>query len=267
MIYVDHNNIICTGEKQQGGKLYIRSFFGIPYSAEDHTVLLVEKNGIEMKQWKDVWPWKVVMVRGAHLDIEESVQKWYSRLWFDILYKMDEETGEALNTARVDSVVSLVANSYFWTSRKALVVPTYDMQALQIYIVSFLFGVALAHGKWMVKNNVLFPVKISLPLTSSLLWQRTFFETTLKDILVQKGIVHTLSINHNGTYDMVHITLHDHRVLSRFAQRLNPIVNITKISTFDSAQRGFAMLQAYVQASGDQMPLWSAEELLLIQAD
>jgi hypothetical protein len=66
-------------------------------------------------------------------------------------------------------VVTPVADTHFGSSRKALVLPNYDMQALDTYIISFLFGASLAHGKWMIKNDVLFPVKISIPLTSSLL--------------------------------------------------------------------------------------------------
>jgi hypothetical protein len=72
---------------------------------------------------------------------------------------------------------------------------------------------------------------------------------------------------HNGTYDIVQITIHDHRVLKIFSQWLNPIVNITKISTFDLAQRVFVVLQSYADDMKCSLPLKSPEELLLLQAD
>jgi hypothetical protein len=61
------------------------------------------------------------------------------------------------------------ANSAFGTSRMALVMPSYDLCLESTSIVSFLFGIAVAHGKWAIKNNELNPIKITLPLTSSLL--------------------------------------------------------------------------------------------------
>ena len=81
----------------------------------------------------------------------------------------DEETGEARNTAKPDIIVKPLIEKMFGTSSSALVMPSYDGCLLSQNIVSFLFGLALAHGTWMIRNGVLFPVKVTIPLTSSLL--------------------------------------------------------------------------------------------------
>ncbi|MBP6085976.1 hypothetical protein KA478_02075 [Patescibacteria group bacterium] len=47
--------------------------------------------------------------------------------------------------------------------------PAYESCLAAEALPSFFFGIAVAHGKWPIKNEILSPVKITIPLTSSLL--------------------------------------------------------------------------------------------------
>jgi hypothetical protein len=159
----------------------------------------------------------------------------------------DEETGEARNTAKPDKIVAPLIEKMFGISSSALVMPSYDGCLLANNIWSFLFGLSLAHGKWMIKDGVMFPVKLTIPLTSSLLGQKDFFLQMSKVLHTDFSIVHSMQFIHTGTYELVQLTIHDPFVLMQFASWMNPIVNIDKISTVDLTSKACYQLAEYVQ--------------------
>jgi mannitol/fructose-specific phosphotransferase system IIA component (Ntr-type) len=122
--------------------------------------------------------------------------------------------------------------------------PSYENCLLSTSLHSFLFGIALAHGKRTIKNNELFPLKITIPLTSSLLGKKEFFEK-MTDVLHQNQIIHTVNYSQTPTYEIMQLTLHDPVLLDQFSQWLNPIVNITQISTLENTQKVYDILLKY----------------------
>ena len=158
------------------------------------------------------------------------------------------------------------ANSAFGTSRMALVMPSYDSCLHSASIVSFLFGIAVGHGKWSIKNDELFPIKITIPLTSSLLGKKEFFEK-MTDVLHSNHIIHTVQYVQTGTYEVMQLTLHDAALLHQFSQWLNPIVKIAKISTLDYTQKVYEILVKYTNEQGLSLPITSVNELIVLELD
>jgi hypothetical protein len=194
------------------------------------------------------------------------LNKWLARIWFDILYKYDEQKWETINIAKPDATVELYANTAFGTSRTALVMPSYENCLLLPLLHSFLFGIALAHGKWTIKNNELFPIKITIPLTSSLLGKKEFFEK-MTDALRHNHIIHTVNYSQTPTYEIMQLTLHDPVLLDQFSQWLNPIVKITQISTLNHTQKVYETLLTYAHEQELILPIASASELIVLEAD
>ncbi len=272
MLALDNNNILSVGELHTSGKEYTRSFFWYPITAYDHTVLLHTKKWFEQKQWKDVWAGQsVIQIKRTDISVisgeaKMPLNKWFSRLWFDLLYKYDETKGETINIAKQDEEVLEYANAAFGTSRSALVMPAYESCLAAEALPSFFFGIAVAHGKWPIKNEVLSPVKITIPLTSSLLWKKEFFEQ-LTVALRSQQILHSAQFLYSGTYDVVQITLHDPILLQTYATRLNPIVKIAKISTFERTQKVYDQLVTYATEQWLSLPIASANEVLVLESD
>jgi hypothetical protein len=144
--------------------------------------------------------------------------------------------------------------------------PSYENCLLPASLHSFLFGIAIAHGKWTIKNNELFPIKITIPLTSSLLGKKEFFEK-MTDVLRINHIIHTVNYSQTPTYEIMQLTLHDPALLSQFSQWLNPIVKITQISTLNHTQKVYETLLTYATEHGLELPIKSASELIIQQAD
>ena len=282
MLILDTNNIISIWPITTDWKQFTRSFFGYPIISFDHTVLVYHKKEITQKHWKDVGAGQsVFMVRtwvnifrsDNLLVVDESNQsantplnKWLARIWFDILYKYDDEKWETINIAKPYTTVLEFANSAFGISRSALVMPSYE-KCLDTHVLpSFLFGIALAHGKWTIKNEELFPIKITIPLTSSLLGKKEFFEK-MNGVLHSHQIIHTVQYIQTGTYEVMQLTLHDPALLSQFSQWLDPIVKITKISTLENTQKVYEILEKYASEQGLSLPINSSSELIVLQAD
>ena len=270
MLTLDTNNIISIWPITTDWKQFTRSFFGYPIISFDHTVLVYHKKEITQKQWKDIGAGQsVFMVRSVIAsEAKQSIElnKWISRIWFDILYKYDDEKWETINIAKPDTTVLEFANSAFGTSRSALVMPSYE-KCLETHVLpSFLFGIALAHGKWTIKNEELFPIKITIPLTSSLLGKKEFFEK-MNGVLHSHQIIHTVQYIQTGTYEVMQLTLHDPALLSQFTLWLDPIVKITKISTLENTQKVYETLEKFASEQGLSLPINSSSELIVLQAD
>lgn len=271
MLLVDTNNILSIWPITTNWKEYVRSFFWYPISAFDHTVLVYHKKEITQKQWKDVGAGQsVLMIRhnmaGEAKESTQPFNKWLARIWFDLLYKYDSEKWETINIAKPDSTLLEFANCAFGTSRMALVMPSYDSCLLPSSISSFLFGIAVGHGKWTIKNDELFPIKITIPLTSSLLGKKEFFEK-MTAVLHSNHIIHTVQYVQTGTYEVMQLTLHDAALLHQFSLWLDPIVKIAKISTLDYTQKVYEILVKYASEQELIMPIESASEIIVLQAD
>lgn len=267
MIVSDKNNILSIWERTNTWKEYTRSFFGYPISAFDHTVLVYHKKEIIQKQWKDIGAGQsVLQIRDSEFRIQNDLNKWLARVWFDILFRYDEEKWEAINIAKPDNIVLEIANNIFWTSRMALVMPSYDSCLSQWSIESFLFGIALAHGKWTIKNEELNPIKITIPLTSSLLGKKDFFEK-MTTALHALQIIHSVQYVQTGTYEVMQLTLHDAALLQQFSKWLNPIVKIAKISTLDYTEKVYETLVKYSTEQWLPLPIKSYTDLIVLEAD
>lgn len=144
--------------------------------------------------------------------------------------------------------------------------PSYDSCLHPASIISFLFGIAVGHGKWTIKNDELFPVKITIPLTSSLLGKKEFFEK-MTDVLHSNHIIHTVQYVQTGTYEVMQLTLHDPALLSQFSDWLNPIVKIAKISTLENTQKVYEILVQYASEHGLELPVKSASEIIILEVD
>ncbi len=267
MIISDANNILSIWEQTNTWKEYTRTFFGYPIIAFDHTVLVYHKKEIVQKQWKDVGAGQsVLQIQNSAFKTHNDFNKWLARIWFDILYKYDAEKWETINIAKPDNTILALADNLFGTSRTALVMPSYDNCLSHGAIQSFLFGIAIAHGKWTIKNEELLPIKITVPLTSSLLGKKEFFEKMTHALHVLQ-ITHSVQYVQTGTYEVMQLTLHDAALLQQFSQWLNPIVKIAKISTLDYTEKVYQTLVKYASKQWLVLPIKSANELIVLEAD
>lgn len=280
MIYLDNNNIIAVWEQPlETGKQFTRSFHGYPLTAYDHTVFLYTKKWVLPQQWKDIGAGQYVFQKHptAELIRESVMQLGFARLWFDILYKYDDADWTCRNIAKPDSVVVEYTTNKFGSSGQALVMPSYDACLLQNNIISYLFGISLAHGKWFIKDGVLLPLKITIPCTSSLMGKEQFLKE-MTDRLQEMGVVHSTQVTTGGSaassYPIVQIIIHDPYILWCYKNWLDPIVKINKISTNDMKQYAYEQCVAVVWGSTDPVVaasievLWlSLENIVLISCD
>lgn len=267
-IVLDANNILSVWDIRNVWKAYTRSFYGYPMVAYDHTILVYHKWSISQKQWKDIGAGQYVMQTRLWLvdDVSTAMQLWMARIWFDILYKYDDIQWNTINIAKPDNEVIDYANKTFGTTRTALVMPSYDSCLHEKVILSFLFGIAIGHGKWTIKNNILMPVKITLPLTSSLLWQKEFCEN-IGHRLHACNILHSIQFTSSWTYEVMQLTLHDAWVLQLFATWLNPVVKIDQISTLENTKKVYDALIEYARENWLVLPIQWVSEILVLEAN
>ena len=271
MFILDTNNILsisdsAPAEHASQGKIFTRLFHGYPISAYDHSVVVFSKKWVTQKQWKDIGSWESVIMSVRAFALQEKPHPGHSRLWYDVLYKVDEVTGELKNIARVDSEMLPVVKYFFGSSMSALAVPSYESSLQTDNIVSFLFGIALAHGRWAIRETILQPIKITLPLTSSLFGQKDII-TALTDRLRGMWIVHSVQYVQWANYEIAQIILHDPRLLRQFVLWLKPVVNISQISTYEKCKKVYESLQAYAQELSLDLPIMSVDEMVLMEVD
>ncbi|MEI7478528.1 MAG: hypothetical protein WCJ81_08955 [bacterium] len=266
MLILDSNNILSTTQEEQTGKLYTRRFAGRVLQAYDHAVLLYTKSDLQIGQWKDIGAGQNILLKRTPLVFADKPHPGYSRLGYDVLYKYDETKGEIIRIARPDELVANYVPTVFGSGTQVLAVPTYEKCLETESIVSFLFGISLAHGKWTVKNDTLYPIKITLPLTSSLMGRRDLIDGLSASMLAQ-GILHTIQYTQAASYEIVQLVIHDPLVLKQYATWLTHIVNIKQISTYDYTQRVYQALVVYAQENGYELPFASADELTVIACD
>lgn len=72
-----------------------------------------------------------------------------------------------------------------------------------------------------------------------------------------------MQFTNNGTYDIVHITLHDGVLLQQYAQWLNPVVKIDQISTLINTQKVFDILVAFAKDRQLALPITSIADISL----
>lgn len=244
MFYKDTNHLVSWADTtdtvlnpENEGKRYTRSFFGYPYTASDHTVLVYAKKRVSLQQRKNVGSWTAIVYVHPFASFLENhdLHKGMARLWFDLWYKYQEDDGLCYTLAKSDTAIQEYAATLFGKTGQALFMATYESCFTQDTVVSFLFGVCVAQGKRFIKDSVLFPIKITLPCTSSLLGKEDML-FAMTQALHAYGIIHTVQRNTTADYPVVQIVLHDPFVLRLFQKRVNPIVNIQKISTDETAQ-------------------------------
>jgi hypothetical protein len=63
------------------------------------------------------------------------------------------------------------------------------------------------------------------------------------------------------------LTLHDTALLYQFSLWLDPIVKIAKISTLDYTQKVYEALEKYASEQSLVLPITSANELIVLEAD
>lgn len=266
-IYLDQNSIVSVGEwamqnaaQEALQKQYTRSFHGYPLTAYDHSILLVTKKWVQQQQWKDIWAGQNVVKHHPYATTLASLDMHLgmARLGFDILYKYDEETWSCHNIAKPDETVQTYIAKTFGSSGQALVMPSYDACLTDPHIISYLFGIALAHGKWTIKNDVLMPLKITIPCTSSLMGREEFLQK-MTQILHALWVIHSVQQVAWSSYTVYQIVIHDPYVLSCYKKWLAPLVKINKISTYESTQAQYAQCLEYLTHQGLQIP-WEVTE-------
>lgn len=259
MITVDDNSILALWTIWWEWKQFTRNLLGYPFVSSDHTVLVYHKWEIHEKQWKDIWSGQYVIISRT-LQLPPEYSLWVARIWYDIHCTLDESTQSLINTATVDNTIRAFVDNTFGVSKNALFMSSYDSLLNGDTLYSFLLWIALAHGKWQIKDGILYPVKITIPLTSSLLGMKDFF-VQVGSCLKNNYIAHSMQFTNNGTYDIVHITLHDGVLLQQYAQWLNPVVKIDQISTLINTQKVFDILVIFAKERHLTLPIASIAEI------
>jgi hypothetical protein len=265
MITLGSNNILSLWTTSETGKQFTRNFHGYPLTAFDHQVIAINKKWLADKPWKDIGSGEAILRKREAIALQDKPHSGHSRLGYDILYKVDEEWW-AKNIARVDGEILPVAHHFFGVSMSALVVPSYEASMGADNLVSFLFGIALAHGKWPMKDGVLSPVKITIPLTSSLFGKKDIIDLLAKH-LHAAGFIHTLQYVQSSSYEIAQLVIHDVALLQQFVAWMKPVVNITKISTYEKRQKAYDALLAYATEQWYALPIASVDELVVLEAD
>lgn len=241
-ITFDKNWFLTLGEYDTLWKEYARSFYGYLYSDYDHTILLYEKGQIVSKQRKEVGSTQQVLrYRQQYTPYTEHIDPEILKAWFNILYTKDDLALKIMT--KYDKLVQ----SYIDQNHLLLESGIYEL--LDDYlsdknIVTYLFGVLLAHGKWTVKNGVLYPVKLVLPLTSSLFGQKGNIEKIFARLYTLK-LAHSVGFYYSSTYEYCQAVFYDPILLKQWQKRLSSTLSLEKNSGSDYTKKVHEALQNY----------------------
>lgn len=246
-IAIDHNGFLTVGECNETGKEYTRNFLWYPYSAYDHTVLILRKeNGkitIEQRQWKDLGPSQQVLRMRKQQPVVDQVwpeQQAAIVAGFHILHTQSDQ-GVYQRMGKVDATVKSYVEANTWLGEGRMDMK--DLEAIVADNLTFvLFGILLAHGSWIVKElndeKVLFPVKLTLPLTSSLFGKKDLIQSLFKR-LRGLDLAHTVSYQQSSTFEYCQAVFHDALLLEQWQILLEPSLSLAKNSASDYTNKVF----------------------------
>jgi hypothetical protein len=89
----------------------------------------------------------------------------------------------------------------------------------------------------------------------------------MTSVLHSLTIIHTVQYTKTGSYELMQLTLHDAALLQQFTKWLNPIVKISKISTLENTQKVYEVLVEYTRKQELVLPIISASQLMVFEAD
>ena len=267
---LDHNGFLTVGEYVEAWKQYTRNFLWYPYTAYDHTVLVVGKDGIIEKQWKDLWPsQQVIRMRKQHivtvgeLNDEEMAAV---AVWYHVLHTYTEG-GEYVRMGKTDPAVQPLIEAWSWLQdfRGDLSVFSAAIQGELLPMV--LFGVLLAHGSWTIKmldgEWCLFPVKLTLPLTSSLFGKKDCV-VALFDRLRALDLAHSVAYLQSAKFEYCQAVLYDHFLLLQRGFWLSTALSLANNSSSHYIRNvNLSALQPYLTEHGYVLPWWPIELQIL----
>lgn len=262
-ITFDKNWFLTIGEYAEEGKEYTRSFYGYSYTDYDHPVLLYEKGEIVSKQWKDLGSTQQVLrYRQQYTPYSDKPNIDMVKAGFNILYSRDDLVVKTLT--KYDKAVEqyIIDND--------LVVENGVYEFLDEYlsdnnIVTYLFGILLAHGKWIVKENVLYPPKLVLPLTSSLFWQKGNVEKIFERLQELK-LIHSYTFHYSSTFEYCQAVFYDPIMLKQWQKWLSDTLSLAKNSASDYTRRAHEILQEYSCWKGICLD-WKFDMLQILPCD
>lgn len=262
-ITFDKNWFLTLGEYDTLWKEYTRSFYGYSYTDYDHTILLFGKGKIVTKQWKDIWSTQQVLrYRQQYTPYSEHIDTEVLKAGFNILYTNDDLVLKIMT--KHDKLVEE------FIDQNKLFVETGIYEFLDEYcddknIVTYLFGMLLAHGKWTVKNGVLYPVKLVLPLTSSLFGQKGNIEKIFARLHALK-LAHSVGFYYSSTYEYCQAVFYDPILLKQWQKRLSDTLSLEKNSGSDYTRKAHEALQDYACGGGMCID-WKFDMLQVLPCD
>lgn len=142
---------------------------------------------------------------------------------------------------KVDATVKSYVEANTWLGEGRMDMK--DLEAIVADNLTFvLFGILLAHGSWIVKElndeKVLFPVKLTLPLTSSLFGKKDLIQSLFKR-LRGLDLAHTVSYQQSSTFEYCQAVFHDALLLEQWQILLEPSLSLAKNSASDYTNKVF----------------------------
>ncbi len=258
MLSLDHHGFLMLGELQETGKQYTRNFYGYPYTAYDHTVLILEKMEGKMtvipKQWKDLGPSQQVLrmrnqeliATGPDFSTPERAAPYHDAMitGFHILHTTND-AGEYVRMGKTDRTLQEYVASLPWLHEgrcNLAIIESILTNDEHETLAFFVFGILLAHGSWTIKEihgeQILFPVKLTLPLTSSLFGKKDLI-VRLFERLHALHLAHTVSYQQSATFEYCQAVFHDPLLLVQWQLLLESALSLAKNSASDYTMNVF----------------------------
>lgn len=262
-VKIDRNGFLSIGDVDEYGKEYTRSFYGYNYTNYDHTVLLYNKGQIQEQQWKDIGEkQQVLRYRQQYTPYSDKPDMEMVKAGFNILYTRDDMALKVL-TKHDKDVEKYIHEKELFTDNA--VYEFLDEYLHDKNIVAYLFGMLLAHGNWTIKNGVLFPPKLVLPLTSSLFGQKGNIEKIFERLEYLK-LAHSFTFHYSSTFEYCQAMFYDTILLKQWKKWLENVFDIEKTSVADQTERAYDALKEYA-CSADICIDWKYDFLQILPCD
>lgn len=270
-IFPDKNGFLTIGQYETDELLaewkeYTRSFYKRPYTDFDHTVLLFDKWNIVEKQWKDIWSTQQILrYRPQYVFSLDKPDQRVLQAWFNILY-IQEDIGDIKIFSKVDkNIEEYVYTNTFDKNNTKNTYEHMDEYLSDKNIMSFLFWLLLAHWSWTIKEWVLYPVKLTLPLSSSLFGKKDLVENIFTRLDAFK-LAHSYSFHQSSTFEYCQAIFYDPILLKQWQKWLKDTFPIEKNSGSDYIQKVYEVLKEYSCERGACLD-WKYDMLQMLPCD
>ncbi len=275
-ILVDKNNILVIENPNiPETKEYCHNVSGYEFCDFDKWIIAYHKNKFKIINLKDLWDkmWVIMVwkkdeeLMDLKLDTKsvESALKMFE--WFDeetgekyyFLYKFKEWSLDGLN----ENLNKLGIKTRLEKTEKWICC-NYSQEELEYNPASFLFGLTLVYGDFIIKNGDLKSIKIQLPL----FWKYKENVDILNEVIAtlsDNGIFVKKYIQQTNDGVVYQITSSDYELLEIFARFYESIEKWLKISKYNDIQNIKQELVKFIKTNKEIPSEWKEEALKEIE--